>query len=185
MISPLAVLVFRRHEYHAELGLLPINLVQERREIFAPEMLWIEIVVEHSNTRRSKYLRKFLSLLPLRTGERYGNIKVRWQRGVESHCRLRLWSRIRWKPDLLDNILPQPLGGSGDRQERQADTFGGCIGLQERFDGRRKARRMCIERPMCELDIPFEWAVCFNKLECAVVASLKIEFRALVKFFQP
>src|ERR1039457_3446276 len=100
MNSPLAILVFLRDEHHAEFGSLPINLVQERREILAPEMLGIEVVVEHSDTSRSEYLRKFLGQLPLRTGEGYGDIKVRWQRGVESHCRLRLWLRIRRKPDL-------------------------------------------------------------------------------------
>ena len=89
----------------------------------------------------------------------YGDIKVQWQRGVESHCRLRFWLRIRWKPDLLYNIVLQPFGGSVDRQERKADTFGGCIGCQERFYGRRKARRMCIERLMREVGIPLEWVV--------------------------
>ena len=60
-----------------------------------------------------------------------------------------------------------------------------CIGRQEHFDDRRKARRMCTERLAREVDVPIEWVVGFKKLECAVVAGLEIKFWALVKFFQP
>jgi hypothetical protein len=85
----------------------------------------------------------------------------------------------------LDNIVPQPLRGFCDRQEREPDALGGCIGRQERFDGRRKPRRMCTERLMREVNIPVEWVIGFKKLKRSVVAGLKIKFRALVKFLQP
>ena len=61
MISLLSILVFSRDEYHAEFGSLSVNLIEESREIFAPEMLGIEVVVEHSDTSSPEYLRKFLS----------------------------------------------------------------------------------------------------------------------------
>jgi hypothetical protein len=76
MDGPLALLVLFRDEHHAEFCSLPVNLVEECREVLAPKMLGIEVVVEHSDSRRSEYLRKFLRQLPFRAREGDRHIEI-------------------------------------------------------------------------------------------------------------